>query len=136
MKVYVAGSSREMARARSAMERLRALDIEVTSTWIESIERAGDANPRQALKDDRRAWSRECLDGVAAADVLWLLAPALGAPTCGAWVELGYAVATDKTVIASGDVMASIFTAVSLVEYSDDDDALAMIVRMATMGAA
>lgn len=135
VKVYVAGSSKEIQRCSAAMTLLRASGIEVTSTWIESIARAGGvANPANAHRTDRCAWSLECLEAVDAADVVWLLAPADDAPTRGAWGELCYAHARAKTIIASGNTHQSIFCALALVEYYEDSEALSLLVRMATMG--
>lgn len=136
-KVYVAGSSAELDRARTWRDRLVSAGVEVVSTWIETVIAVGDANPREATTNARRVWSEDDLAQVSIADVFWLLAPEQ--PTRGAWVELGFAHATRLVepdarmairVIISGDTRQSIFCALGE-EYATDEEAFAAIVEMA-----
>jgi len=132
-RVYVAGSSLEMDRARRAVERLRASGIEVTSTWIDVIANVGAANPTDASIEQRRGWSVVDLAEVSRADVLWFLVPAPTAPTRGAWVELGHAYAAGKWLVCSGEhTRQSIFTALGA-EFASDAEAVGFILGMPTV---
>jgi hypothetical protein len=91
MKVYVAGASSEMERAEQLMAALRAIGIDVVSTWPEVIRKVGAANPMTASREQRATWSAIDLDEVSRANVFWLLLPK-GRPTAGAYTEFGYAV--------------------------------------------
>jgi hypothetical protein len=130
LRVYVAASALEIPRAKLAMSRLEAGGIAVTSTWVTSIEAVGVSNPRDATADQRRAWSVADFAELRAADVLWLLAPAAGAPTRGAWAELGFAHGIGKAIVCSGDTRQSIFCALGS-EYESDNEALGAICAMA-----
>lgn len=128
MKVYVAASAAEIDRAEAVTARLRGMGIEVTSTWPVMIRerQGGVTNPRGASRVDRRAWSDTDLSELDEADVLLFLAPEPSGPTRGAWVELGYARATRKPIISSGDTLQSIFCAMGL-EFATDDEALSYL---------
>lgn len=100
MKVYIAGSSKEITRAERWGSELRAYDIEVVSTWPEVIRKVGKANPADATIAQYREWAKRDLDEVKRANVFWLLLPE--GDTIGAWVELGHAHANDKMIVMSG----------------------------------
>jgi nucleoside 2-deoxyribosyltransferase len=119
-KVYVAASSKQMDRASQAMAQLRAAGHEVVHDWPAIIEARGVANPLDATQDERWDWAIDDLQGVKRADVLWLLVP--NEEGAGAFVELGYALALGKPVIASGVYLRSIFTAMAAC-YDRDDQA-------------
>ena len=91
LRVYVAGSSAEMARAEDLMKRLRAAGITVTSTWPEVIKKVGEANPMGVSREQRAMWAANDLNEVASSNFFWLLIPE-GKPSEGANVELGYAI--------------------------------------------
>lgn len=122
--VYVAAASAEVSRARHAMRELEIHGYEVTSNWPDVIESVGVANPPGATAFDRRHWSWTCLQQLERASVLWLLMPE--APTVGAFVELGYAIARAKRIVTSGDTRRSIFTSTGQ-EFATDGDALAFL---------
>lgn len=121
MKIYVAGSSNELERARRWIRELRATGWTITGDWPEVIAAVGDANPRDASEAERWRWSYDDLEAVNRADVVWLLAPAVGTGR-GAYCEVGYALACGKHVISSGDTRQSIFLAQTK-EYATDEAA-------------
>jgi hypothetical protein len=129
-RVYVAASALEIDRAEQAIADLERRDIAVTSTWTINVRNVGASNPREASNYDRARWASTCLDEVRHSDLLWFLVPAMGAPTRGAWVELGYAIARGMTIVLSGDTRQSIFSALG-VEMLADIEALELIARIA-----
>lgn len=130
LSVYVAASSDEIDRAVRWIAMLRGDGIHVTSSWPAVITAAGGvANPRDAAQPDRYRWAAHDLTEVRAADVYWMLAPAIGAGR-GAYAELGFAVASGLVPVASGDTKQSIFTALAH-EFVDDDQACAFIQQLA-----
>jgi nucleoside 2-deoxyribosyltransferase len=132
VKVYLAGSSApaERARIKCWKQRLEEAQITVVSTWIASVETYG-GNPREATKEERRAWAHGCRVEIAQADIFWLLVPPVDAPTRGAWAELDYAQLWGCTLIASGDTKQSIFCAYAL-EFAEDKLAFDEILRLAS----
>ena len=130
LRVYVAGGSDSMPRVQHAVARLRALGITIASTWLDVVTATpGGANPRDASEETRAGWSQTDLNEVAGADLLWFLTPSPGV-TRGAWVELGYALATGKTAVCSGDTKQSVFCALAH-EFGTDDEAIDFIVKYA-----
>lgn len=130
LKVYVAASSEEIATARAAMRDLEHAGVMVTSTWPDVIASQSEANPRNASREDRRQWSVTDLAQVEEADVLWFMAPSRASGR-GAYVELGYAYARGKVVIASGDTTQSIFGALAAREFALHDHAHLAILLLA-----
>jgi nucleoside 2-deoxyribosyltransferase len=122
-KVYVAGSSKELARAQAVMAKLEEHDIHVMSTWPKVIGKVGAANPADATIEQLTKWTLRDLAEVEESDILALLLPAMDVPTVGAWVELGYAYARNKPIIASGPHR-PIFTPVLVSVYCESDDDL------------
>jgi hypothetical protein len=133
--IYVAASSGEIERAKLWMQRLRDAGFSVTSTWPEVISASGgDPNPRGAADADRLCWSLDDLRQVKVASVLWMLVPTpTGGSGRGAYVELGYAQALNKTLVISGDTKQSIFCALGT-EFAEDIDAFTHIVKHASEG--
>lgn len=129
MKVYIAASSDDIARAEHWTTTLRDYGIDVVSTWPAAVRAIGVANPTDATDAQRRSWSGGCLLEVAACDVLWLLAPDNGHGR-GAYAEFGAAHAMGKVLIASGDVTQSVFCA-QATEFVLDGQAAGRIVDMA-----
>lgn len=129
-RVYVAASSSELLRAEEWMDRLRHSMYSVTSKWVESIREVGIANPKDAALEDRTRWSLDCLEGVDAAGVLWLLAPEVGSGK-GAFFELGYSFAQGKYIIVSGPgSKSSIFSALANEEHESDRDAFLSLMSL------
>ena len=134
LRVYVAGSSREMDRARAAMDYVRELGGVITFDWVAEIERVGSAN--DGLTDEQRRSSAAAdLEGVEACDVFWLLAPET--PSTGAWVELGIALGLRESIriIVSGPgSKRSIFSALANIETPSDITAAHHIARLVREG--
>lgn len=126
-RVYVAGSSKELDRAKRMTARLHAAGVITTSHWVEEIELVGEANPRYASWNERRGWSNVDLDNVDAANILLCLVA--DTPSAGMYYEAGYARAHGMTVVFAGDTLQSIFTSQGE-EYPDDDVAFNRIVKM------
>lgn len=130
MKVYVAGSSRELPRAKRVIAALRERGITVTHDWPAQIEAVGEANPVDASDEQRFTWAWDCLEALQDAECSLFLLPET--ETTGMWVELGYALSMPKTVFMAGE-HASIFTAT--VDYTqraaNDDVAVEWIAEMA-----
>ncbi len=102
-KVYVAGSSREIDRARRVCAALRDIDVHVMSTWPEVIGKVGAANPHDATPDQLLKWTLRDLGEVGSSDILLLLLPE--EQTIGAWIELGFAFALAQNCSALKIVM-------------------------------
>lgn len=132
MKLYIAASSAELERVDRCAALAHAAGLHVVSTWPVSVRKVGYANPRDALRNERQRWSLNCLAEVQLADVVWLLAPAVDKPTCGAWVELGYAIHAGKGLVCSGATKQSIFASLGA-EFETDDGALAFLIDHAGM---
>lgn len=130
MKIYVAGSSADMPRINAAIASLRAAGHEIGCTWPGIVASVGDANPVNAPTSDRAGWSAQDLSEVLDADLVWFLVPPRDVPTRGAWVEAGYALGHDMTVVFSGETKQSVFTALGR-EFESDAEALEWIGRAA-----
>lgn len=128
MKIYVAGSSSELSRAKRMMQLLSAAGFDVVSTWPATIEAVGDANPREATTEQRLGWSRADVEQVRQADLLWLLVSAASV-SFGACFEFGIAHERSMHVVASGDTLRSIFTSLAD-EFADDMEAFAHICKV------
>jgi len=127
--VYLAASSRDLPRAKRWRDALLQAGLVVASTWIESVEAEGAANPQTASREQRQKWAGACYAEVRSANIVWFLAPPPDAPSCGAWCELGAADTGYAIVICSGPgTEQSIFCALGE-EYSSDFLAFAAIVR-------
>ncbi len=130
MRIYVAGSSNEMPRVVAAMVLARESGHEITYDWVSEILKVGNANPRTASRTQRADWAWTDIAGVEECDVLWLLAPNVGHGR-GAFVELGFAIATLKTIVISGPAChESIFNAIGY-ECPTDELGLTLINKIA-----
>ena len=119
-KVYLAGASAEIERARGWATKLRDADIMLTSTWVDVIGRVGAANPATASREQLTKWVLRDIAEVREANVLWLLLPAKEVSTVGAWIELGIAT-NDSTHIVMSGPHRPIFTPVLANAHFDDD---------------
>lgn len=90
MRVYVAGASKELDRAKAVIATLREAGYTITFDWVEEVERVGDANP--ADPGVRLMSAHKDVDGVQSADVFVLLHPGLENNSTGCWFELGLAI--------------------------------------------
>lgn len=125
--VYLAGSALEINRARQWHSRLIQAGVTVVSTWIANVDQVGSSNPRDAATSHRIHWAAADFAEIQRADLLWLLVPSLDAPSRGAWAELGYAYASAKRLICSGDTKQSIFCALGH-EYETDEQAFNAVI--------
>lgn len=126
-KIYLAGASAEIERARMNAQRLRDADIHVVSTWVDVIGKVGAANPRDATVEQLTKWTIRDLEEVKESEVLWLQLPAIDIHTIGAWIELGIAYNEGLTVLMSG-VHRPIFTPVlAHKHFATDDEAFAWL---------
>jgi hypothetical protein len=119
--------------AKPWMARLRAAGHTITEDWT-----AGPEVPRGELAlpvERQKEIAGADLDGVWRAEIIWLLAPAMGGVGC--WVELGWALGfndsaeengrSEKRIVVSGPAR-SIFT--SLCErYETHEEAFAAICK-------
>lgn len=134
MRIYLAGSSAELDRCRLWDQRLRTAGIEVVSTWIANVLAVGEANPRDATREQRAAWAREDLEQIGHADHLWVLWPER---LSAALIEFGFVLGSvpltwriDGQISISGDTKRSIFCALGR-EYPSDEAAFAALVSEA-----
>lgn len=109
--VYIAGASAEAERCRYWMDRARNAGVDLSLDWLLMIEEKG-AN-EDLDEPDRKPAASECLDAIDFATIVWVLAPERETQSIGPWVEMGYALATHKRVIVSGDTKRSIFCALA-----------------------
>ena len=135
MKVYVAASSREMARAMTAFRMVRSIPgVELAHDWVTQIQEVEDANPD--VPDPLRVeWATGAVEAIRESSVLWLLLPET--QTIGAWVELGVALGFNaanfdpkKLIVTSGvdSIRArSIFTATASARVREDREAADLI---------
>jgi hypothetical protein len=123
LKVYVAGASREIERAKRMMAAVQHHGMVVAYDWPARIEEAGSANEGLTAAVSKAA-SLEALGGVASSHVFWFLLP--NDTTIGAYVELGYFLGIGKGIaIGSGGAHGvSIFTATFHVTFDTDEQAL------------
>lgn len=127
MKVYIAAASAEIERAERVAGKLAAAGIQITSSWMRQVRRAGAANPREASSGQRRTLAVGCLSEVGDSDVVLLLMPPVGTETIGAYWEAGYARSLSARIILSGDTKRSVFSALGE-EYETDDEAIQAII--------
>lgn len=100
IKVYIAGPSNELHRAKEVMDWVRgSLQLELTHDWVTVI-----TDSKQGGTDYGKEW-RDDLDGVRRANYLWLLLPKQG--SIGMWAEFGAFLERTRDpslVVASGVV--------------------------------
>ncbi len=99
MKIYIAGSSKDIERCEMWRDRCIGLGIEITEDWM-SVMRA---SPNEQLLDHERlvACAAADLRGVEDADYVWLLAPPGTKPSAGCWSELAWAFARGVPAVYS-----------------------------------
>ena len=124
MKLYIASAS-ALPHLDTVEHFIRAITLgkkhEITYDWTRAVRNAGHGSP-----DDmsvRLAAVVQDLAGVRAADLVWLLAPPADSKSTGAWVELGYALASAVPVITSGDVKRCIFADIAIKQFVTHDEA-------------
>ena len=122
--VYVAAGSDEMERAKKWIAALRAKNIPVTCTWVDTVTKVGDANPRDAELEQKLKWCLKDIQEALQSQIFWMLMPKI--TSFGATFEFAFFVAlTDKAetmTIVSGDWKKSIFTAFAAPNVFDTDE--------------
>lgn len=93
-RVYVAGPSTEVERCERVIAAVGEMGIQITHDWPAAL---ADGHKEPAL-------APACLAGVAAADLVFVLAPfqIVPNPTIGAWAEMGAAAVLRKPVLLVG----------------------------------
>lgn len=133
MKVYVCGSSGELARAEEVIRLLRKAGVVVTMDWPAAVRsaRLRGATSDADLTEAEAAEQAEADEhAIAAADFVLFLAPST--ITRGAWWEFGYAVGVRVPVVLSRGqrtARGSIFEMRATVVHHDDAAAIAWLVR-------
>lgn len=121
MRIYVAGASAEIERARRMRDALLAEGHEITFDWTVDFE------SNEGLSDVQRgAYADADFQGVAMANRVVLLVPRSPKLTQGAWWEGGVADALEIPIIASGrpeDRAKNIFLA-HAIEVDTDEEAV------------
>lgn len=137
IRVYIAGAFVEQnERAKPMMAACKKKGIKITHNWtVNNFEPGGSDADLTHIQ--RRKFASEDLIGVVKADVLWLLAPEAKG-SCGAWVELGFALAlrderqqdvSSPVIIVSGCMnKRSIFTELADRLFDTDEEALQWLV--------
>lgn len=122
-KVYVMGSSRDLDRARAAMQML-GYD-RITHDWVKVIQ--SQMLPDHSLSRNQcRKFALEDLEGVDAADVVLALLPTDRTPSTGHWFEFGYAYKSCKPIITAG-TRKGIFWALGDKHFGSDAEAIAFL---------
>jgi len=136
-RIYVAGASAELPRAKAAIDACRTGGLEVTHDWplVVELDRSTGGSTDPSFLDK---CARQDLDGIESADIFWLLLPE--AESQGAVFEYGYAVSTDKwrtdkwgvplVTVLSGPRVKSIFWTQADYRFANDEAALAHILAM------
>lgn len=108
MKIYLAGASEEVDQVRNYMTLVRDLGHEITHDWTELVLKQG-GNPREVSEERQQTWCLKDIQGVAGADLLWLLLPE-SRNSFGAAFEFGFAYAIGAYTAVSGDWKRTIFS--------------------------
>lgn len=91
-RIYVAGASAQIELIECLLAKLIEAGWIITVDWCAAVRAAGNvASPEDPAT--RRSAALLDLEGVATADVLWLVQPEGSSTSTGAWVELGFALA-------------------------------------------
>lgn len=133
MKIYVAASSKELARAIRIMNALRERGHEITYDWTVPMRELG---PDAGLTVEQRGlYAAKDSKGIEDADVFWQLIPTT--PSSGAWWELGYACGLRNgggniplVVVVSGDANRCIFTSLVPFYFPLDAHALGFVLGL------
>lgn len=133
MKIYIAGSSKDIERCEGARDAALAAGIDITEDWMTTMRESGP----DSMADGARliACAMDDLVGVAIADVMWLLTPPADKPSSGCWSELTWAMAHKVPVITSapvGPMQFNIFATLipGHLHFLNDEDALAFLVSL------
>lgn len=128
--IYVAGASTEVDKIASYVAELRRAGLSITHDWTAQVQlaRAAGKSDKDYTQGERNKFAWDDMHGVLSARFLWLVLPEVSARSVGAWVELGAAVASDKTIIVSGE-HPSIFLEFATYRFKTHEEALKHLVE-------
>lgn len=118
--IYVAGASKEVELVEYWMGKLREAGHTITFDWTVDV-RAATKSDAELTNAEQSTYATADLDGVEAADIVWILVPDNASTGC--WVELGAAVAMRKDIIVSGNYKRCIFTSLAGGRFDTHADA-------------
>jgi len=138
-RIYIAGASANIELHERFNREVIEAGWTITCDWCAAVRAAGNV----ASPDDpqvRREAALADLEGVATADVFWLVQPEGSATSTGCWVELGYALALQALgmsrprgiygpIVVSGSSKKCIFADLADYRFQSHDDALDFINR-------
>lgn len=142
MKIYVAGSSKELDRCQWAFDQVVSLGMELTMDWISAVKEEGAHPADYATK---RKWSDRNIAAIVAADVFWGLVPkeepSLGLfwefgaarmvtvlnDTCSLHDDAGEPLGSLLTVLSGPYAAAHLFTAQADMTFASDVEGLAAV---------
>lgn len=128
MRIYIAGSSKETEACAKMMRAVEAQGHMITHDWTEAVmANGGEGNPVGLSNEAAAEYATLDLQAVAQAGVIWLMCP--DKPTCGAWVQLGYALAIKEhyprlRILISGNMAQCIFTRLGTHFFKTHEEAL------------
>lgn len=138
LRVYVAGSSRELDRCVLNAAALVSAGIAITHKWWDAViaaRRSGWLSDADLAPAEQLRHALADIHGLQSADAVWVLWP-FQPFTGGMAVELGYALAVQKPVFVSGPTAATcIFTAMTQ-RFESDVLALRAVIELASHRAA
>jgi hypothetical protein len=145
--IYVAGASAQIEKIETLMDKLQVSGWTITFDWTVPVREVGNASPDDP--EIRRSAALADLQGVADANVVWLVQPDATSTSTGAWVELGAAITRREiyrmiaaagtydwniplknvVIVVSGSSKKCIFSDLADYRYESNDDALDFIVK-------
>jgi len=136
MRVFVAGSSKELERAERFIARVNAIHgLEVAYDWP-AIIRAHDGQANGLTHEESYGLSLREIESIESAQALVLLLPAPGNESIGMWVELGLCRNSCGFIAFSGDnPERTIFYGMAEKLTKNDDEALEWLVSLIMPGA-
>lgn len=126
--VYLAASSKELPRARRAMDWITEAKHTVALDWVQQILAMGGKDPNRGIPPNiARTIALNAFSHLRRSNVIWLLSPET--ETEGAWIEFGayaFHVSTligPKLIMSGGDPETSVFLNGLLTHHFVDDEA-------------
>ena len=128
MDIYVAGKTDDWERVRRIQETVTVeLGHEITHDWTEKIEQDGEDVGLKADDGSRREWADDDQLGVKRADLVIVCVDFEG--LCGTLIELGMALAYDKSVIVVGEPERNsiFFSHMNIMHVAHEDDVVSAL---------
>lgn len=129
--VYVCAASRELERVVTVVKALeRSGLVRLTFPWWEDVAAWGVGRDHELTDEQRLQHARTDIDGVLAAEIVWVLWPE--APSSGVPFEFGVAYCAGIHTVVSGPAgRRCIFTALADQRLDSDENALMEVLRWA-----